>query len=376
MKEKLNTAVAKFSAIGVYLLIAFEFFYMASPFAMYFYSVYKPGLGLISRFPFLAWMTGFFMPHLVVDTKSALLSSIPAIGAIIAITGFLLFLICAIQIYYAKLFQKKAVTGGIYKYVRHPQYAAFALCSFGLLLLWPRYLTLFFYVTLLFVYYWLARKEEKECLQKFGDDYAAYMAGTAMFFPLPAWFRVPERLSAGKNRINILVKYVLVTALALLVAVGIEMLSIKHLYAYSNAEGTWLSIYKTDEVEFKKISGLIQNSGAIDSLVMHKAAGKDELISYVLPAEMYISEIPMMKPDGEECHVGSGQYDHSNVKIVITKGIHGKTGQTLKGSRLIQHTLTLQPLAEVWVDTKSLAITRIVDLPESERYTNIPEPVF
>jgi hypothetical protein len=28
--------------LGIYLLIAFEFFYMASPFAIYFYSVYKP----------------------------------------------------------------------------------------------------------------------------------------------------------------------------------------------------------------------------------------------------------------------------------------------------------------------------------------------
>jgi uncharacterized membrane protein len=304
------------------------------------------------------------------------LSSIPTIGAIIAALGLILFLICAFQIYYSKLFLKKAVTGGIYNYARHPQYAAFALCSFGLLLLWPRYLTLFFYVTLLFVYYWLARKEEKECLQKFGDDYAAYMAGTAMFFPLPAWVRIPERLSAGKNRINILVKYVLVTAMALLVAVGIEMLSIKQLYSYSNTEGTWLSIYRTDDAEFKKISGLIRSSGSIDSLILHKAAGKNEMINYVLPAEMYISEIPMMKPDGEECHVGSEQYDHSNLKIIITRGIHRKADWTLTGSRIIQHALTLQPIAEVWVDTKSLTISKIIDLPESERYTNIPEPVF
>lgn len=376
MKEKLNTTVAKFSAIGVYLLIAFEFFYMASPFAMYFYSVYKPGLGFLSRFPHLAWMTGFFMPHLVVDTKSALLSSIPTVGAVIAALGLILFLICAFQIYYSKLFQKKAVTGGIYKYVRHPQYAAFALCSFGLLLLWPRYLTLFFYITLLFVYYWLARKEEKECLQKFGDEYAAYKAGTAMFFPLPDWLRIPEGLSAGINRTSILVKYALVTSIALMIANGIETLSINQLYTCSNAEGTWLSIYKTEEVEFKKLSRLIQSSEAIDSLIMHKAAGNNGLVNYVLPANMYISEIPMIKPDGEECHVESGRYDHSSIKIIITKGIHGKAGQNLQNSRLIQHTLTLQPIAEVWVDTKSLTISKIIDLPESERYANIPEPVF
>ncbi len=376
MKDKLNTTAAKFSVIGVYLLIAFEFFYMASPFAMYFYSVYKPGLGFLSRFPLLAWMTGFFMPHLVVDTKSALLSSIPAVGVVIATLGLILFLICAFQIYYAKLFLKKAVTGGIYKYVRHPQYAAFALCSFGLLLLWPRYLTLFFYVTLLFVYYWLARKEEKECLQKFGEEYASYKAGTAMFFPLPDWLRIPESLSAGINRINIMVKYAVVTAIALLVAIGIEIFSIKQLYSCSSAEGTWLSIYKTEEVEFTKLSGLIQSSGTIDSLIMHKAAGKNKLINYVLPADMYISEIPMIKPDNEACHVGSERDKSSDIKIIITRGIHRKADRTLAGNSLIQHALTLQPIAEVWVDTKSLTISKIIDLPESERYANIPEPVF
>ena len=56
-----------------YLLVAFEFFYMASPFALYFYSVYRPGLGFISATPALSWLSFFFLPHIVVETSSPLI---------------------------------------------------------------------------------------------------------------------------------------------------------------------------------------------------------------------------------------------------------------------------------------------------------------
>jgi hypothetical protein len=45
-----NRLFKKYFWIGsaFYLLIGFEFFYMVSPFAVYFYSVYGPGLTFIN----------------------------------------------------------------------------------------------------------------------------------------------------------------------------------------------------------------------------------------------------------------------------------------------------------------------------------------
>lgn len=43
-----NTKRAFWTVAMFYMLVAFEFFYMASPFALYFYSVYRPGLDFIS----------------------------------------------------------------------------------------------------------------------------------------------------------------------------------------------------------------------------------------------------------------------------------------------------------------------------------------
>ena len=40
------------------------------------------------------------------------------------------------------------------------------------------------FVTMLFVYYLLAKAEERECEAKFGASYLEYKAKTAMFLPL------------------------------------------------------------------------------------------------------------------------------------------------------------------------------------------------
>ena len=55
------------AVIAVYMLITFEFFYMASPFALYFYSLYRPGLTFLEKIPAIAWITGFFLPHRTPD---------------------------------------------------------------------------------------------------------------------------------------------------------------------------------------------------------------------------------------------------------------------------------------------------------------------
>lgn len=72
---------------------------------------------------------------------------------------------------------------GPYAYVRHPQYVAFSVILFGFLLQWPTLLTLVMFPILVRMYIWLARQEEQESLEQFGEDYAAYAAVTPRFFP-------------------------------------------------------------------------------------------------------------------------------------------------------------------------------------------------
>jgi protein-S-isoprenylcysteine O-methyltransferase Ste14 len=131
------------TASAFYALIAFEFFYMASPFAAYFYSVYGPGMDWLQALPIADWTLWFILPHLVEDTRSTVLNYVELFGIALLFGGLLAFAVGAFQVYRAKLTKSGAVTGGVYRYIRHPQYAALIIASLGMLLVWPRFLVLF-----------------------------------------------------------------------------------------------------------------------------------------------------------------------------------------------------------------------------------------
>ncbi len=78
---------------------------------------------------------------------------------------------------------KTLATGGPYKYIRHPQYAAFTLVMLGFLLQWPTIPTLIMFPILVFTYVRLAHREERTVESEFGDVYRKYAAQTPRYFP-------------------------------------------------------------------------------------------------------------------------------------------------------------------------------------------------
>ena len=168
----------------LYLAIVFEFIFMITPFALYFYSAYRPALGLLNSSPWTAWLTGFFLPHFS-QTPSRLLNALNTSGWYLAYLGLGLFLLAAGQLYGSKLLRRQQVSGWFYRHVRHPQYVALAILGLGTTLIWPRFLVLIAYVTMLALYGWLARFEEQDCTTKYGESYRAFQARTGMFLPNP-----------------------------------------------------------------------------------------------------------------------------------------------------------------------------------------------
>ncbi len=75
------------------------------------------------------------------------------------------------------------VTDGIYRYVRHPQYLGLIVVTVGLLIQWPTLITLIMWPVLVLMYYRLARREEHEALEAFGERYEEYERHTPMFLP-------------------------------------------------------------------------------------------------------------------------------------------------------------------------------------------------
>jgi protein-S-isoprenylcysteine O-methyltransferase Ste14 len=74
-------------------------------------------------------------------------------------------------------------TTGPYAYVRHPQYIGFILIMLGFLVQWPTMITLLMFPILVTMYVRLARREEKDSIVRYGQQYVDYATHTPAFFP-------------------------------------------------------------------------------------------------------------------------------------------------------------------------------------------------
>jgi len=77
----------------------------------------------------------------------------------------------------------KLVTEGVYAYVRHPQYSGIFLVTIGFLLQWPSITTLIMWPILIFAYYRLAMREEREVEKQFGRAFREYKDHVPAFIP-------------------------------------------------------------------------------------------------------------------------------------------------------------------------------------------------
>jgi protein-S-isoprenylcysteine O-methyltransferase Ste14 len=75
------------------------------------------------------------------------------------------------------------VTGGVYGWLRHPQYLGLILIVIAFNLMWPTLPTLLMAPVLIVMYVRLARREDRELAQRFGWAFAAYAAHTPAFVP-------------------------------------------------------------------------------------------------------------------------------------------------------------------------------------------------
>jgi protein-S-isoprenylcysteine O-methyltransferase Ste14 len=97
-------------------------------------------------------------------------------------SGFILLSAAWKVLYEAQKTHTLAKTGP-YAHVRHPQYVGFSLIMLGFLFQWPTIITLIMFPVLVTMYVKLARREEREVLTEFGEQYRRYMISTPAFFP-------------------------------------------------------------------------------------------------------------------------------------------------------------------------------------------------
>lgn len=105
------------------------------------------------------------------------------IAANILIFGGFMVIASAWKVLHTAQTNHSLATTGLYSKVRHPQYIGFVAIMFGFLLMWPTLLTLIMFPVLLFTYHYLGKKEEKEMIREFGDEYINYKKNVPAYIP-------------------------------------------------------------------------------------------------------------------------------------------------------------------------------------------------
>lgn len=360
------------TAAAFYALIAFEFFYMASPFAAYFYSVYGPGMDWLQNLPLADWTLWFFLPHVVADTRSALINTAGGLGLGLFFGGLLAFAVGAFQVYRAKLTGVGAVTGGVYRYIRHPQYAALILASLGMLLIWPRFLVLFSTAFVILAYVLLARSEERACLRAF-PDYTEYMKRTGMFFPRLFKITDSTRFHAVGGLPHMLAAFAGMVVLVTAAAFGLRSASIASLYTVETDAGVFLSVVSIENSDLEALARIALADDEVRAAI-DAAGAESRVLAYVLPTTMYVSEIPMHLPLGETFgHSVPRDADPDLWKVIVTRAEFG-AGQD--GSQILRQAINKSPLIELHIELSALRIAQRFPPPQQAFYDGMQVPIF
>jgi len=148
-------------------------------------TVYLLSGWLASRYPevdFLSHEAGHLWHTLLRMEGDAHFDLLHILSNILIFGGFWLLASAWNVLYRAQQAGTLAVDGP-YAHIRHPQYLGFILIMTGFLLQWPTLPTLIMYPILVYVYLRLARREEREVLDRFGEAYARYMQRVPAFIP-------------------------------------------------------------------------------------------------------------------------------------------------------------------------------------------------
>lgn len=358
-----------------YLLIGFEIVYMISPLALYYYSAYGPSLNFLHHWPQTAWLSQFFLPHYT-ESASWILNTLHHVGWKIFYAGIILFLLGAGQIYYAKFTKQGAVTGGLYRWVRNPQYTAFAIMGFGVLLVWPRFLVLVMYVTMLFVYYWLAKQEEKECEKKFGESFRAYVAGTPRFIPLKLPTLPWPESGIKRTSANVFL-FCMVMLLSISAGMGVRNYALSQSAIFYTIDAATIATTLMSQAEMEKTLQIALTPSEVQNPLAQAGYGSGaKLLNYIVPLNWFLPDLPLEKsPEGVHGHHQPKTFNHDEYKVLFTKA-KLTTAKPVADKDIIKKTVAREPLIVVKLNRTTGEILGIEQPPAHVRWGNIPTPLF
>jgi protein-S-isoprenylcysteine O-methyltransferase Ste14 len=159
-------------------------------------TVYLMSGWLASRFPEVDWLShnsGHLLQTMLGWQGNPHFGPLHIISDLLVLGGLIL-LASSWKVLYRAQKSVEVASSGPYAKMRHPQYTAFIIIMIGFLVQWPTLPTLLMFPIMVWIYIRLARREEKEALKMFGDQYARYMQNTPGFIPRVKLTIVTQRL--------------------------------------------------------------------------------------------------------------------------------------------------------------------------------------
>jgi len=392
------------SVIVLYFIIGLEILIMISPAAGFFYAAFNPVLLSLAQTSATRWLTAFYLPHMV-SPSTPLLQTVRVAGSVLFVIGTLMFLVCASQVYYHKFMRKGVALGGLYTWIRHPQYLGLAITGLGLSILWPRFLTVALWAVMVALYYALARDEERRMLGEFEAGYREYMDRTGMFLPPGVETAVTRFLPVRSGTPKAVLVIGLLAICAIGGTVGLRAYTLDSLPLWSDGPVTALAILPTD------IALLAHRMPAVLEIPEIKArlAGQTgSVLAYVMPKD-YVMQGMIADTGGEWQlykrhhtlamiwdwifhpfgHLEGGHFamhgpmgpmaggggGTSLVRRLIFLRVETWNGQQ-NPSALFAINVRRSPLFLADVEMHTLALQTVRDLPRDTGWGRVPTPIF
>jgi protein-S-isoprenylcysteine O-methyltransferase Ste14 len=406
------------SSIVFFFIMAFEVLIMISPFAFFFYSVFNPVFAWLDKFAATSWLTGFFLPHMILP-PTLFLKVVRVLGSVFFVTGMMSFVICAVQVYGGKIFKWGVANKGLYKYIRHPQYFSLGLWGIGMCILWPRFIVLASLSIMFVLYYFLSRDEQQRMLAQYGKSYGSYLQSTGMFVPR----FIEKRFAFIRSFVpNTSARYVVIPALIIIIVMGcgfiLRAVTLQSLALESEGNLTLVSILPEDNhLNAAVLNGILGGDTGLQS--------EKDYLGYVMPGD-YIMQ-GMIADTGDNFHLYKKHHsiamitewvlhpfshlraspalhmakmhnvdptlarrhhcpmgiDDPNLdcktcpyRRVIIVAVEHKTANHICGKQLFAFDNIRTPIEAIDIDTRTGQIVKVTKVKKSTAWENVPTPAI
>jgi len=229
---------------------------------------------------------------------------------------------------------------------------------------------------MLFVYYLLAKKEERECLEKFGNDYKSFLDSTSMFFPGDKYLKLPLFPVAGlKRTISWITTYLITLTVTVLVAFGLRNYAIKSISTLNTKNAATISLVNMNTSDIDRILSIAKRDPEVQKrLASLENKGNLKLLNYITPLSWFVADLPLEPyEEGKEGHIQPTDFNRNEYKVLFTKAI---THSDVNGMDIIKKTYKRIPIIVVRVNLQQGIVIGINEPPPHVVWGDIPTPLF